>query len=575
MIESTPGRPYSGSISDLLTVESNMAYRRELMKAHLKDSEYPMTITSFPRLGAPGVFSDPHHDPAKSVTTRSLFLPEEVINNHCRFRALTNNIQSRRGSKLTKNLPIFRDTQTPSPFIDPTIPLDRDTCPEDAEARSGAALPDRIYLDALGFGVGCCCLQITFQAGNVDEARDLYDALLPVTPIMLALTAASPVYRGYLSDVDCRWELISASADDRTEEERGLKPLKENTFVIPKSRYDSVSCYLSRSLNNKPEYNDVPLPFDQRYYDRLRANGVDDVMAKHIAHLFIRDPLVILSDSIDQDDQTSSDHFENIQSTNWQTLRFKPPTANSSIGWRVEFRSMEVQITDFENAAFAIFIVLLSRAILTFGLNFYIPISKVDENMYRAERRGAVTEQKFWFRKRPYGKDISLRPASFSSSPNSAVPPNELLPNGVHGSSNSRRSNSETNSLNHLSLNGSGVDEEYEEMTMNEVMNGKGGEFPGLLGLINTYLDTLEIQSDQRQKIQRYLDLIRKRAKGSLKTTATWIRDYIRAHPSYKFNSVVSQEINYDLITALHEIVGGARQANDLLPEGYSGSGPS
>jgi glutamate--cysteine ligase catalytic subunit len=38
---------------------------------------------------------------------------------------------------------------------------------------------------------------------------------------------------------------------------------------------------------------------------------------------------------------------------------------------------MEVQITDFENAAFAVFIVLLSRAIMTMNVNFYIPISKV------------------------------------------------------------------------------------------------------------------------------------------------------------------------------------------------------
>lgn len=38
---------------------------------------------------------------------------------------------------------------------------------------------------------------------------------------------------------------------------------------------------------------------------------------------------------------------------------------------------MEVQLTDFENAAFAVFVVLLSRAILAFNLNFYIPISKV------------------------------------------------------------------------------------------------------------------------------------------------------------------------------------------------------
>jgi len=73
----------------------------------------------------------------------------------------------------------------------------------------------------------------------------------------------------------------------------------------------------------------------------------------------------------------SSKFRQNIQSTNWQTLRFKPPPPNSEIGWRVEFRSMEVQMTDFENAAFAAFIVLLSRAILAFNLNFYIPISKV------------------------------------------------------------------------------------------------------------------------------------------------------------------------------------------------------
>jgi len=33
-------------------------------------------------------------------------------------------------------------------------------------------------------------------------------------------------------------------------------------------------------------------------------------------------------------------------------------------------------MTDFENAAFSVFVVLLSRAILHFKLNFYVPISK-------------------------------------------------------------------------------------------------------------------------------------------------------------------------------------------------------
>jgi glutamate--cysteine ligase catalytic subunit len=34
-------------------------------------------------------------------------------------------------------------------------------------------------------------------------------------------------------------------------------------------------------------------------------------------------------------------------------------------------------MTDFENASFVVFIVLLSRAIMSMNLNFYVPISKV------------------------------------------------------------------------------------------------------------------------------------------------------------------------------------------------------
>ncbi len=41
---------------------------------------------------------------------------------------------------------------------------------------------------------------------------------------------------------------------------------------------------------------------------------------------------------------------------------------------------------------------------------------------------------------------------------------------------------------------------------------------------------------------------------GSLRTTASWVRDFVRSHPAYKFDSVVSQEINYDLLVALDEM---------------------
>lgn len=598
MLESTPGSPYNGTVSNLLTVEQNMRYRRKLARAYLLPHEVPMTLTSFPRLGVREVFTDPPTDPAGATSSHSLFLPEEITNPHARFPTLTANIRRRRGAKVAINVPLFFDTNTPRPFIDPTIPWERDIYPEDHEARDGAAKPDHIYLDAMGFGMGCCCLQITFQACNVDEARTVYDALVPVAPILMALTASSPAYRGYLSDVDCRWDIISGSVDDRTDEERGLKPLKDKKYVIPKSRYGSVDMYLSQDFNNRPEYNDIPVLVDEKVYSRLRDNNIDDLLAKHIAHLFIRDPLVVFSEAIDLDDEKSTDHFESLQSTNWQSLRFKPPPANSAIGWRVEFRTMEVQPTDFENAAFSVFVVLLSRAILSFGLNFYIPISRVDENMARAQKRNAAGEQKFWFRKWVWPRaGPPLVGHTNGHSNGSAQSSGRSSPNG--------HSNGHVHTNGHAHSNGNGhanghghrtpqdrspplsadqsrcpspgfpelgpVEDEYEEMTMDEIINGKGS-FPGLLGVVNAYLDSLNVEFTAKLKLKKYLDLIKNRADGSLQTPATWIRNFIRSHPAYKFDSVVSQEINYDLVTALDKIERGDREAPELLPSYYRGS---
>ena len=57
------------------------------------------------------------------------------------------------------------------------------------------------------------------------------------------------------------------------------------------------------------------------------------------------------------DDAVATDHFDNLQSTNWNTVRLKPPVGlnpEGEPGWRTEFRPMEVQLTDFENAAFSV-----------------------------------------------------------------------------------------------------------------------------------------------------------------------------------------------------------------------------
>lgn len=47
---------------------------------------------------------------------------------------------------------VFKDVNTPSPFIE--------KFPEVEGEGAQAAQPDHIYLDAMGFGMGMCCLQV-------------------------------------------------------------------------------------------------------------------------------------------------------------------------------------------------------------------------------------------------------------------------------------------------------------------------------------------------------------------------------------------------------------------------------
>ncbi|KAK3929047.1 Glutamate--cysteine ligase catalytic subunit [Frankliniella fusca] len=525
MIEGTPGKPYGGLLAHYNVVEANMRLRREEVQQLLQPGEALMSLTSFPRLGCTNFTDPPSTVTPAEGTTRSLFFPDDCIYpGHPRFKTLTRNIRLRRGEKVAINLPIFKDSKTPSPYVE-----EFPQAPAGQPDATSAALPDHVYMDAMGFGMGCCCLQLTFQACNIDEARTLYDQLTPLCPIMLALTAASPIHRGHLTDVDCRWNVISGSVDCRTKEERGLEPLKNNKFVIPKSRYDSIDSYLSEQGE---KYNDVPLIYDEAIYDELRKNDIDHLLAQHIAHLFIRDSVSLFSEKVHQNDEEDTDHFENIQSTNWQTMRFKPPPPNSSIGWRVEFRPCEVQITDFENAAIVCFVVLLTRVILSYRINLIIPISKVDENMKNAQKKDAVKTQKFWFR-----KDIT----TFSSPP-ACTACCQSSPDA------------KTDSLDCYTL-----------MTVDEIINGKAGEFPGLIPLINSYLSGMDVDADTHCSIQQYLKLIQRRASGQLLTLAGWMRGFVRNHEDYKQDSLVSDLINYDLLMELNAIQSGEKACPELL----------
>ncbi|KAJ2383219.1 glutamate--cysteine ligase, partial [Coemansia sp. RSA 2603] len=211
----------------------------------------------------------------------------------------------------------------------------------------------------------------------------------------------------------------------------------------------------------------------------------------------------------------------NIQSTNWQNVRFKPPPPNSPIGWRVEFRPLEVQVTEFENAAFSVFTVLLARALLAFSdINMYIPVTKMDINMQRAHSRDAVLREKFYFRRNILGDDKSSELATDRG-------------------------------------------DDVVEMSANEIVNGSL-DFVGLVPIVQMYLDSIEVEDGVRSKIDTYIDFVRGRADGSIVTAAAWMRNFVRSHPAYKYDSVVSSEINYDLVVALDEIGQGKRNAPEL-----------
>jgi len=506
MIEGTPGKPYIGLGRQLLSIQSSLEGRRANVERLLKENESIVTLANYPLLGSTRYpFTEPEGQ-VRGVVAESQFLPDTVINPHFRFSTLTANIRKRRGGNVSINIPMFKDTNTPA-YLDATTyisPLTSSSNNDKDQQR-----PYNIYMDAMGFGMGCCCLQTTFQLSNIEEARTVYDHMAVFAPIMLSLTASSSIFKGYLSDIDARWTVISQSVDDRTPEELGQKELKHNKLVINKSRYDSIDSFLSRGSAFRNEYNDLDLVYDKDIYNKLIDGGIDDLLAKHYAHLFIRDPLVIYSDKIQIDDQKHSDHFENIQSTNWQTVRFKPPPPGSDVGWRVEFRPMEVQLTDFQNSAFIVFSALMVKAISDLKLNFYIPISKVDENMKTAHNRDSCRVDKFYFRK------------------------------NIHNNS----------------PNGS-IENEYELMSINEIFNGKQ-DFTGIISIVRRYVQSLNFDFETNQLLSKYIDFVSKRASGEIKSISTWTREFVRNHPDYKHDSIVSDKIQSDYLARCLDITNG------------------
>jgi len=156
--------------------------------------------------------------------SKSKFVIDGTENPHPRFSGIMKSIRERRGEKVKILVPIYPDTNTNL------------SKPTDDEP-----YPGHIYMDAMHFGMGCSCLQVTFETQTINHARYLHDMLLPFTPILAALSQAAPIYKGKLANYDLRWTVISQAVDCRNPEERDPFSIK----YIPKSRYSTINHYMS------------------------------------------------------------------------------------------------------------------------------------------------------------------------------------------------------------------------------------------------------------------------------------------------------------------------------------------
>ena len=196
MIEAVPRDPYGGYISDLLLVEKNMQLRRKRLHAVLRNNEIAPTTANFPMMGVDGY---DHTVSKRGDVANSAYISDEVINPHPRFGTLTRNIRERRHSNVNIRIPLATNNINKlSPFDESTgdrVEWKIECCDDDKDllraevehdrkhegqsncdglstgTKGAAPVPDdadspTIHMDAMAFGMGCCCLQVTMQVGH-------------------------------------------------------------------------------------------------------------------------------------------------------------------------------------------------------------------------------------------------------------------------------------------------------------------------------------------------------------------------------------------------------------------------
>ena len=156
----------------------------------------------------------------------------------------------------------------------------------------------------------------------------------------------------FLTNYDNGKYIWDKSLDDRNQDEI----IKEYC-----SRAYSVRSFVSSQYQR---FNDVDITTNAQILKNLTDAGLPVGLARHFAHKFSYNELY--KETLDSEKSAINKEaiFDNFNRMVWQTVKLKPPSLSKDAFWRVEFRPMSIQPTDFENASFLIFGILLIKSIV-------------------------------------------------------------------------------------------------------------------------------------------------------------------------------------------------------------------
>ena len=178
-----------------------------------------------------------------------------------------------------------------------------------------------------------CCTSHLIISHHITDHLHLILSYSARSPLIVFYSSIITIFYslnvlGKLAGTDTRWDVISQSVDDRTDSERGAvsaatasassdpELVAGGTKRLFKSRYSSVSRFIGKTESEEEQksldaLNDIDANMDEEAFSMLLEGGLDPSLAAHIAHLFVRDPLVIFDDAIVLDDKTAMvrEHF--------------------------------------------------------------------------------------------------------------------------------------------------------------------------------------------------------------------------------------------------------------------------